>query len=27
VAKYRDELRIPAAQLRWNTVHHRTAAA
>lgn len=27
VAKYRDELRIPAAQLRWNTIHHRTAAA
>lgn len=27
VAKYRDELRIPAAQLRWNTMHHRTAAA
>jgi RNA polymerase sigma-54 factor len=27
VAKYRDELRIPAAQLRWNTVHHRIAAA
>jgi len=27
VAKYRDELRIPAAQLRWNSIHHRTAAA
>ena len=27
VAKYRDELRIPAAQLRWNAVHHRNAAA
>ena len=27
VAKYRDELRIPAAQLRWNTIHHRNAAA
>jgi RNA polymerase sigma-54 factor len=27
VAKYRDELRIPAAQMRWNTIHHRSAAA
>jgi RNA polymerase sigma-54 factor len=27
VAKYRDELRIPAAQMRWNAIHHRSAAA
>ncbi|HEY3401807.1 MAG TPA: RNA polymerase factor sigma-54 [Ohtaekwangia sp.] len=27
VAKYRDELSIPVAQLRWNTVHNRIAAA
>jgi RNA polymerase sigma-54 factor len=27
VAKYRDELRIPAAQMRWNSIHHRSAAA
>lgn len=27
VAKYRDELGIPAAQVRWNAIHHRSAAA